>query len=185
MNEVLNVIKTRRSCTNYKPDPISREIMDQIIDAGLYSPSMMDEQPWHISVIQDKAALDEIDKLTKYHLSPPDPKEVERIRSETYSAMCFAPALIILSYNKKGSPMNHMGCAMAAQNMHLAAASLGLSARCSYAFINDFFMLEEQKKYRDKYIPDGYEPCIAFYMGYPSEPLPSASQRRSGAVSYF
>lgn len=185
MNEVLEYIKARRSGKNYKNDVVETAILEQIIEAGLYAPSMMDEQPWHITVITNKEQLAEIDKATKFHLNPPDPKEREFMRSDAFTVMGHAPALVIVSRALEGSPMNHIGCAMASENMQLAAASLGLSARCSYAFINDFFLLEENKSYRDKYIPDGYEPCIAFYMGYPAEPLSEASPRKEGTVTYF
>ena len=41
MNETLNNIKTRRSIRRFKPDPVPQEILDQIIEAGLYAPSSM------------------------------------------------------------------------------------------------------------------------------------------------
>ena len=37
MSEVLDKIKSRRSIRKYKPDPVPQELLDQIIEAGLYA----------------------------------------------------------------------------------------------------------------------------------------------------
>ena len=44
MSEALENIKTRRSIRKYKPDMIPQEILDQIIEAGLYAASGMGQQ---------------------------------------------------------------------------------------------------------------------------------------------
>ena len=44
MSNVLENMKTRRSIRKYKSDPIPQEILDQIIEAGLYAASGMGTQ---------------------------------------------------------------------------------------------------------------------------------------------
>ena len=44
MSEVLQEIKERRSIRKYKPDSIPQEILDKIIEAGLYAASGMGQQ---------------------------------------------------------------------------------------------------------------------------------------------
>ena len=58
MNETLTTILTRRSIRNYKPEQIPNDILKQIIEAGLYAPSAMGRQPWHIVAVRgfDKIA---------------------------------------------------------------------------------------------------------------------------------
>ena len=38
-NEVLNVIRTRRSCRKYKPEQITDEELQAVLEAGTYAPS--------------------------------------------------------------------------------------------------------------------------------------------------
>lgn len=38
MSEVLENIKTRRSVRKFRPDPVPKDILDKIIEAGLYAP---------------------------------------------------------------------------------------------------------------------------------------------------
>lgn len=41
MNEIMNVMKERRSIRKFKPDMPSKEDLNQIIEAGLYAASGM------------------------------------------------------------------------------------------------------------------------------------------------
>lgn len=63
MNETLNNIKTRRSIRRFKPDPVPQEILDQIIEAGLYAPSSMGKQNTIILQITDSDLRDEISRM--------------------------------------------------------------------------------------------------------------------------
>ena len=45
MNQVLEAIISRRSCKSYKSDPVPRDIVEQVIQAGLYAPSGGNRQP--------------------------------------------------------------------------------------------------------------------------------------------
>lgn len=55
MNKVLEVIKSRRSIRRYLPEQIKQNELDAIIEAGLYAPSAHNDQPWHFTVIREKA----------------------------------------------------------------------------------------------------------------------------------
>ncbi len=44
MNEVLKVIKSRRSIRSYREEQISQESLDLIIEAGIYAPAANNEQ---------------------------------------------------------------------------------------------------------------------------------------------
>ena len=41
MNQTLNDLKTRRSIRKYKTDPIPKELLDQVLEAGTYAPTGM------------------------------------------------------------------------------------------------------------------------------------------------
>ena len=44
MSDVLTKMKTRRSIRKYKPDAVGQELLDQIIEAGLYAASGKGQQ---------------------------------------------------------------------------------------------------------------------------------------------
>lgn len=55
MNYNENPIYTRRSIRKYEDKPISREIIEQIIDAGRVAPSAKNRQPWKFLVYSGEA----------------------------------------------------------------------------------------------------------------------------------
>ena len=55
MNYNENPIYTRRSIRKYEDKPISRELLEQIIDAGRVAPSAKNRQPWKFLVYSGEA----------------------------------------------------------------------------------------------------------------------------------
>lgn len=53
------VVRGRRSIRGFKPDPISKDTLKEIIDIATRAPSSMNTQPWHLHVISG-APLDRI-----------------------------------------------------------------------------------------------------------------------------
>jgi nitroreductase len=51
MMEFDEVILGRRSIRGYKPDPVPREVIEEILALAMRAPSSMNTQPWHFHVI--------------------------------------------------------------------------------------------------------------------------------------
>ncbi|MZR31598.1 nitroreductase [Sneathiella litorea] len=45
------IVRGRRSIRGYKPDPIPKSVLKEIIDIAARAPSSMNTQPWHLHVI--------------------------------------------------------------------------------------------------------------------------------------
>jgi len=52
--EILEGIKTRRSIRSFKPNFITREVMEEILQAASNSPSYTNTQPWEVVVVSGK-----------------------------------------------------------------------------------------------------------------------------------
>ena len=50
---VKEAVATRRSIRKFKPDPIPRELVDQLLDAARLAPSAGNRQPWRFQVVTD------------------------------------------------------------------------------------------------------------------------------------
>jgi len=57
--DVLDAIQERKSVRGFKPDPISKEILQKVLALGTRSPSAENGQPWEITVVTGEA-LDNI-----------------------------------------------------------------------------------------------------------------------------
>lgn len=99
----------RRSIRKFKPDPVPRELIDQVMHAGIWAPSSCNYQMW------DLVAVD-------------DPEVNERLTGLSLQ-MGNAPVNIVVSYGREFSEENWANIQSASaliQNMGLAAQVLGL-----------------------------------------------------------
>jgi nitroreductase len=65
-NEVIRVLKERRSARNYLSKPIPRDILEDIIDCGRLAPSANNSQPWVFVVVTEEAGKKEICRLAAW-----------------------------------------------------------------------------------------------------------------------
>ncbi len=64
--ELTDLIKTRRSIRKFKDEPVPDSRIYEILEAGRWSPSGKNNQPWRFVVIKNKEIKDELAALTKY-----------------------------------------------------------------------------------------------------------------------
>jgi len=115
MNEVLNAIKNRRTIRRFKSTPIEKEKLLTILEAGRWAPSFSNLQPWRFIVIKDQVLKNAIDKAAR--------------ESVLHLGINEAPVVILVCVDRRIDPLHAIETgAAAAQNMALAAFSLGLGA---------------------------------------------------------
>jgi nitroreductase len=61
--EILELIKKRATVRKYKNKKIPTRIIDKIVEAGIWGPSIHRIQPWKFVVVEKKYTLDKIKKL--------------------------------------------------------------------------------------------------------------------------
>jgi nitroreductase len=49
--DIVEAVRSRKSIRGYKPDPVPKEILKEILDIAIRSPSGMNTQPWEFTVI--------------------------------------------------------------------------------------------------------------------------------------
>ncbi len=49
--DVIEAVKTRKSIRGYKPDPVPRQVLEQILELASRAPSAMNTQPWEFTVL--------------------------------------------------------------------------------------------------------------------------------------
>lgn len=53
--DVIEAIKTRRSIRAYRPDPVPKEVLYEILEAARWAPSWENTQPWEFAVVGGQA----------------------------------------------------------------------------------------------------------------------------------
>ena len=65
--DLLEGIYTRRSIRQYTGEPVAREHLIEIVKAGMWAPSGLNNQPWRFAIVRDAGVRRELGKLTRYH----------------------------------------------------------------------------------------------------------------------
>jgi nitroreductase len=181
MNEVLKVIKSRRSIRNYRQEQISQESLDSIIEAGTYAPTAHNDQPWHFTIIQNQDILHHINKTTKEAMTKSEVEWVRKMGSKPDFQLTYdAPTLIIVSGRKDAMAWS-ADCAAAIQNMLLAAESLNIGS-VWLGLLRFFFEKDEEVNKLE--IPEGYEPYYGVALGYKGKEY-AAPKRNLNVVNYI
>lgn len=51
----LELVRQRTSCRSYRPEPVPREALEQMLEAARLAPSACNRQPWRFAVVTDRA----------------------------------------------------------------------------------------------------------------------------------
>ena len=63
---MLDLIKTRRSVRKFRPEPVSDDLIETILEAGRWAPSGLNNQAWRFAVVTNRAVIETISELTHY-----------------------------------------------------------------------------------------------------------------------
>jgi nitroreductase len=171
LKDIVELIKTRRCVREYKEDQIPDNEIKFLIDCARYAPSGFNLQPWSFLVIKNKDVMRKISESGKKSMIPLlEPMKDKKARDflvflKTKGTDMFynAPVLVIILGNKS-APTVDFDCAMAAQNMMLAAQSKGIGS-CWIGGVLPALMNEVLLK--ELGAPDGYKAVAPLIFGYP------------------
>ncbi len=118
-NDLFKVIKERRSVRKFKPTPVSKEHLMQILEAANYAPTPRNRQAWKFLVIQKREILDQIKEACI--------KGGGEGSRGYYTDYLSAPVyVVVLAYTETQNPPNDITAGvLAAENLMLAARALG------------------------------------------------------------
>ncbi|MGD9364384.1 MAG: nitroreductase family protein [Desulfobacteraceae bacterium] len=185
MNETISVIKQRRSIRRFDARQITMDALNAILEAALYAPSATNQQKWHFSVVQNKAMLKKMVQITKTNkLNSEVPFLIQKAGNDDYHTYYHAPTVVIVSGDQQAKFIM-FDCAAAAQNIALAAASLGIGS-CIMTSAGFLFASEEGCAMKKELgIPEGYEHVCSIAMGYHKGDWPATPPRNKKEVFSF
>ncbi len=156
MNEVLRAIRERRSVRAFRPDPVEREKVEAVLEAGRWAPSGKNTQPWRFVVVESAAKRQELARLVPQR-----------------NMIGSAPVTIAVLLDRRAGYdelKDAQGIGACAQNLLLAAHALGLGA-CWIGRARDReveALLGAQ---------EGEELMMLIPIGYPAETPPERERR--------
>ena len=159
--EVLQAISSRRSHRKYTAEQIPEETLNQILAAALESPSARNSQPWHFSVCQEAALIQEVhDEAARVMGKGGSP----RFADPEFQIFYHAPTVIFI-FGDKENQWTPVDCGIAVENIALAAESFGIGSVILGLPKPAFFGEKAEELKQKLHCPEGYDFVIAVSLG--------------------
>ena len=172
-------IRGRRAVRDYLRAPVDDVAILQLIDAAVHAPSAVNEQPWTFAVVRDQVLLDRISAAAKSHLlaGATGDGTSDHFRAvlgdPDFQIFYHAPVLILISAAGPG-PWIVEDCALAAENLMLAAHAAGLGT-CWIGFAQRFLGTPAGKRVLG--LPESWVPVAPIIVGHPATPPPPVPRK--------
>lgn len=170
--DMLKLIEERRSCKNYKSDPVPRELVQKVARAGTWAATGMGRQSPIILAITDKKTRDELSRLNA--------KILGANRDPFYNA----PAVLVVLADKKMPTRVYDGSIVMA-NMMLAAESLGLGACWIHRAKEEFEDEYGKNLLKSLGIEGDYEGIGNLILGYARGEKPRPKPRKENYIYHI
>jgi nitroreductase len=176
----------RRSVREYALQAVDETTIAALINAAIHAPSAVNQQPWTFTVVRDQDRLARISAAAKAHMlgTLPESAHSEHFRSRltnpNFHIFYHAPALILISAAEQG-PWIVEDCALAAENLMLAAHAAGLGT-CWIGFAQSYLNTDDGKRELD--LPAAWVPVAPIIVGRPKTAA-AAVPRRPPVVKWI
>lgn len=166
--DIKEAIYSRRAVRAYTAHPIDEAVLRQLIDAAIQAPSAVNRQPWSFCVVRDPALLSRISKESKAYLldtarASLASRHVELLGDPDFDIFYHAPAMVLIGVAEAG-PWAVEDCALAAENLMLAARAAGLGT-CWIGFAQAWLGTAEGKAALG--LPEAFLPVAPIIIGHP------------------
>jgi nitroreductase len=177
---------TQRALRRYKPDPVSDELVDKLLEAATKAPSGGNRQPWAFIVIRDQETKRKLGEWyldawnrTYGQIAPEQraalPANMKRvIGSAEHLAFHLAESPVLIMVCLRDMPLSNLGPAAyashygsvfpAVQNLLLAARGLGLGAA-----LTTLHKMHEAEAKELLGVPENVDTVALIPVGHPTD----------------
>ncbi len=180
MMNLREAIYSRRAVRDFTTEAVDEATLKELIDAAIQAPSAVNQQPWRFTVVRDQKMLAEISRQSKAHMLRTSPAALASphfnaiLNNPEFDIFYHAPALIVIS--AANGPWIVEDCALAAQNLMLAACAAGLGT-CWIGFAQGWLASREGKSILK--LDESIVPVAPIIVGHPKDGTPAVPRKRA------
>lgn len=163
---ISQLIKTRRSIRVYRNRPVSREVIERLMNTVQYAPTAKNLQPVQWILVDDKEKIHHMAGLTiewlrKLNMVP----DIIAAWENGHDIILRGAPMLAIAHAAKKSINPAADCAIACTTLELIANSMGLGGCWAGYFMRGANNFEPLKQYLK--VPEGHNVYAALMLGYP------------------
>lgn len=170
MSNAIEIMKERRSCRSFKSDPVPRELIEQVCEAGTFAASGMGRQAAKIIAVTNKELRDRLSVMNAKFMG-----------KEDFDPFYGAPVVLIVLADRSVSTYIYDG-SLVMGNLMNAATELGLANIWIHRAREEFDSEEGKAILKELGIEGDYEGIGHCALGYAAAPANPAAPRKSDYV---
>ena len=169
MNETLNNLKTRRSIRAYKPEQVEKDLLEQVLEAGIYAPTGGGRQTPFIVAVQDPDTVKQLSRMNA---------AVNGAKTDPFYG---APTvLVVLAERSRGTYL--LDGASVITTLLNAAHAVGLGS-CWIHRAKEMFESDEGRALLKQWGIEGdFEGIGQVILGYAAGPAPEPAPRKANYI---
>jgi nitroreductase len=178
MMDIRDAIYSRRAVRDFTTESVDENTLKGLIDAAVQAPSAVNQQPWRFTVVRDQKTLAHISGESKAYMLRTSPAALASPHFQTilndpdFNIFYHAPALIVISATD--GPWIVEDCALAAENLMLAACAAGLGT-CWIGFAQGWLATADGKSTLK--LPESLVPVAPIIIGHPKSAVPAVPRK--------
>lgn len=185
---IMDAIHGRRSVRSYAPERLDTVTIQTLLDAAIWAPTAVHEEPWAFVIVQDRAVLKSLSDRAKEifsaeaeHAHPDQARHLLDILAKPdFNIFYDAGTLIIICARPKGGFVT-ADCWLAAENLLLAAYGMGLGS-CVIGFAVPALNTPEIKA--ELGIPSECSAVAPIIVGAPSGETPRTTRKEPDVLAW-
>jgi nitroreductase len=183
--DAIDAIQSRTSVRRYRPDPVSRETIERLLDCAVRAPNHKLTEPWRFAVLTGGAKTRLAEIRAKHRLKKYDDPTSEEARARADKARretLESPAIIVVMVRTSDDEItreeDYAAVMMATANLMTAAQSLGLGT-----YLKTGGVMRDPGLADLVGLGDGYRVVGILSVGYPAEPAAPRRRRPAGELT--
>jgi nitroreductase len=181
----IDAIRRRTSVRRFRPDAVSRETIQVLLDSAVRAPNHKLTEPWRFAVLLGDARDSYAEIRGTHRLKRfADPASAEalagagKVRQEARETPAFIVVMCAVSPDEVTREEDYAAAMMATTNMMIAAESLGLGT-----YLRTGGIMREPALAELVGLPEGFRVVGILSLGYPAESEAPRRRRPAGELT--
>jgi nitroreductase len=183
--DAIDAIQRRTSVRRFRPDPVSRDTIERLLDCAVRAPNHKLTEPWRFAVLTGEARSRYAEIRAGHRLKRfTDPGSAEaragadKVRREALGTPAFVVISCAVSPDEITREEDYASAMMATANLMIAAEALGLGT-----YLRTGGIMRDPALAELAGLTEGFRIVGVLSLGYPSEPEPPHRRRPAAEVT--